>query len=151
MKAPSLAGLPRWYVSDQLRKFRGGERGGDSKDAPGHLMHMTAFKLDDRIIAYLGRYVQNLKPVNNRHTKDFDSKEKGKELYLKNCKSCHGENGVGNKPDRVPPLDKQPDWYLLNQMHNFEKKLRKHSEQQIPKLSEQQMKNIAAYLTALKN
>ena len=27
MNAPSIAGLPRWYVTDQLRKFRSDQRG----------------------------------------------------------------------------------------------------------------------------
>lgn len=150
MKAPGLAGLPRWYVSDQLRKFRTGDRGGKTEDTSGYLMHMTALKLDDRIIAYLGRHVQNLETEVKRKTKEFGSAEHGKKLYEKNCSSCHGENGIDNKPERVPPLNKQPDWYLLSQMQKFEKKLRQHSSENIPKLNEEEMKNIASFLVGLK-
>ena len=103
MKAPSLGGLPRWYVSDQLRQFRAANRGGDSKDASGYLMHMTALKFDDRIIAYLGHYVQNLKPNKTRQTQNFGSEVKGKQLYATNCRNCHGEKGIGNKAERIPP------------------------------------------------
>ena len=151
MKAPAISGLPRWYVSDQLRKFRAGERGGDTKDASGYLMHMTALKLDDRIIAYLGRYVQNLKPVAARHTKDFGSENKGQETYNAKCSHCHGKEGIGNKSDRIPPLNKQPDWYLVNQLNKFQSSQRLHTQKEaIPKLSETEMKDVASYLANLK-
>ena len=45
MNAPSIAGLPRWYVTDQLRKFRRDQRGNHIEDAAGSLMQANALAL----------------------------------------------------------------------------------------------------------
>ena len=151
MKAPSIAGLPRWYISDQLRKFRSGERGNDKADASGQLMHQVSMGLDDRIIAFLGRYIQNLKPPAKRHTVDFKDTASQAAKYKKNCQSCHGEKAIGDKSQRVPPLNKQPDWYLINQLNSFQKGTRQHGRIKKPdRLSEGDIKAMAAYLAQLK-
>ncbi len=60
MNAPSIAGLPRWYVTDQLRKFRRDQRGYHEDDASGHLMQLNAMALDEQSIAFVGRHIESL-------------------------------------------------------------------------------------------
>lgn len=71
MNAPSIAGLPRWYVSDQLRKFRRDQRGFHEEDESGHLMQANAMALDEKSIAFVGRHIENLRPNLQRNTLDI--------------------------------------------------------------------------------
>ncbi len=48
MKAPPLSGLPDWYISNQLDKFKEGIRGAHSKDIEGASMRPMAMMLADR-------------------------------------------------------------------------------------------------------
>jgi cytochrome c553 len=149
LKVPAIAGLPRWYVSDQLRKFRYGTRGGHKDDTTGHLMKASTINLDERVIAFLGRYVQNLPIKQKRITKETKL-ENGKQLYEKNCQSCHSVNAVGDKRKRVPPLNIQLDWYLLAQLEKFSKGQRPHAKEKIKLDLETDAKPIVSYLTHLK-
>lgn len=149
LKVPSIAGLPRWYVTDQLRKFRFGERGEHSKDTAGQLMRQNTKSLDDKVIAFLGRYVSNMEPIKKKNTiKDADLK-KGKTIFTKNCIECHKADGSGDKTKRVPPLNIQPDWYILEQLIKFEKGQRLHSKDFRLNSWGKEAKDIAAYIGSL--
>lgn len=130
MKAPAIAGLPRWYVSHQLRQFSSGQRGGSAADKTGQLMTKMVQGLDDVTIALLGRYIQkHLSPLQQRQTLPSVSKKdliKGQRLYDKNCGSCHGKKATGDRSKFVPPLNRQQDWYLLNQIEKFTIGARQH-------------------------
>ena len=57
-KAPRLAGVDDWYLATQLRKFKSGVRGADSKDPEGRLMRPMARSLPDEnairnVVAYI--------------------------------------------------------------------------------------------------
>lgn len=150
LKVPSIAGLPRWYVSDQIRKFRYGQRGGHKDDTTGHLMKASTMNLQERDIAFLGRFIQNLKPKKVKNTIKGDL-HKGKTLYQKSCKSCHEENGNGDKSKRVPPLNVQLDWYLLAQIQKFRNGQRVHTKESLKfKLNKKDATDVALYLSKLK-
>ena len=146
MNAPSIAGLPRWYISDQLRKFRRDQRGFDEDDLAGKLMKANASALDERSIAFVGRYIESL-PVNpSRNTLNTPVSEEGIALYQQHCLSCHGENLEGNRSERIPPLNRQPDWYLLRQMENFSSGKRVHFESDKLVLSESEIEKIVSWI-----
>lgn len=149
LKVPSIAGLPRWYVTDQLRKFRFGDRGNHVKDTAGQLMRQNTKSLDDRVIAYLGRLISKMKPMEKRQTIKNADLEKGKTIFQKHCKECHQEDGSGDKTKRVPPLIFQPDWYLLEQLIKFENQQRLHSKDFRLNSWGKEAKDIAAYLSTL--
>jgi len=150
LKVPSIAGLPRWYVTDQLRKFRFGERGEHSEDTSGQLMRQNTKLLDDRVIAYLGRFVSKLKPKIKVASLKATDLEKGKVIFNKHCAECHKADGSGDKSERVPPLNLQPDWYLLEQLVKFEKQQRLHSAKFRMNSWGKEAKDIAAYIATLK-
>ncbi|MCZ6672464.1 MAG: hypothetical protein O7C75_05925, partial [Verrucomicrobia bacterium] len=97
MNAPSIAGLPRWYVSDQLRKFRRDQRGFHEEDESGILMQANAIVLDEKSIAFVGRYIENLAPNDQRNTLDIQISKTAKTLYLNNCANCHGDDAEGKR------------------------------------------------------
>ena len=154
MKAPAIAGLPRWYVSHQLRQFASGQRGGSAADKSGQLMTKMVQGLDDVTISLLGRYIQKQLPaMTQRRTMPRVAKRdinKGQSLFNKNCQSCHGTEAVGQRNKLAPPLNVQQDWYLLLQIEKFTIGARKHPV--IGKkinLDYPSYTKISAYLTSL--
>ena len=68
MKVASIAGLPRWYVAQQLRHFRDGKRGAHVNDVEGKMMQSMTQTLDDKSVAFLGKHIQGMKPLKKRQT-----------------------------------------------------------------------------------
>jgi cytochrome c oxidase subunit 2 len=61
MKAPPLAGLPDWYISNQLDKFKAGLRGAHPKDKEGASMRPMAMGLADRqAMDHVAAYISSL-------------------------------------------------------------------------------------------
>lgn len=148
--APSIAGLPRWYVTDQLREFRREVRGSHDEDQAGRLMQMKAKSLGDRELAFVGRYIESLPPNPERATLDLPAGAEGRTRYLADCASCHGANGEGDRSRRAPPLTRQPDWYLLKQLENFRQGQRQHVDgPDGPEPATDAAEAIVAWLAAL--
>ncbi len=63
VNAPRLAGVDDWYLATQIRKFKAGVRGGNSKDTEGRLMRPMARSLaDEDAIRNVVAYIATLKP-----------------------------------------------------------------------------------------
>jgi len=78
---------------------------------------------------------------------------KGSELY-KQCIQCHGDKGDGNPAQKAPRLAGQHDWYVLKQIQDIKAGVIRKNPVMIPfvsKLSEQDMKDLAAYISKLNN
>ena len=76
---------------------------------------------------------------------------KGAELF-KQCIACHGEKGDGNPAQKAPRISGQHDWYILNQLQDMKAGKTRKNPVMTPflnKLSEQDMKDLAAYITKL--
>ena len=147
MNAPSIAGLPRWYVTDQLRKFRREERGSHECDASGTLMQMKAMTLDERDLVFVAKFIESMEPSGGRKTMDMPSVGGIAKSYLSDCASCHGEMGEGNRAERAPPLTRQPDWYLLKQLANFREGKRPHTDDEARiSLSEDEARAMVAWI-----
>lgn len=76
---------------------------------------------------------------------------KGGTLYTAQCISCHGEKGEGNLAQKAPKLSGQFDWYIVKQLSEAKSGVRKSSvmASYAGKLSEQDMKDLAAYISKL--
>lgn len=77
---------------------------------------------------------------------------KGAELF-KQCILCHGEKGDGNVAQKAPRISGQYDWYVLKQLQDIKAGVTRKNPVMIPflnKLSEQDMKDLAAYVSTLK-
>lgn len=63
LKAPKLVGQADWYLIDQLKKFRSGQRGAGPGDATGAQMRAMVNVLpDDNAIADVVAYITTLQP-----------------------------------------------------------------------------------------
>jgi cytochrome c553 len=116
--APAIAGLPQWYVEDQLRGFQKEYRGDHADDLPGLRMRPMAVSLNrEGDVESVAQYVASLEPVYPQSTLHGDAGA-GAASYVV-CVACHGEDGLGNKDLHAPPIVQLDDWYLLTQLRNF--------------------------------
>lgn len=75
---------------------------------------------------------------------------KGKVLFA-TCIQCHGEAGMGNPEKKAPRISGQHDWYVVKQITEFKSGVRKNPDMlpYIGKLTEQDIKDLAAYIVTL--
>jgi cytochrome c oxidase subunit 2 len=120
--APAIAGLPVWYVSAQLNKFRDGIRGAHADDAEGLRMRPMSRTLEVRDVEPIAAYVAALPPVAPDRTLPGDA-EAGKAAYA-TCSACHGADGKGNEALKAPPIAQLDDWYISTQLYKFKSGVR---------------------------
>ncbi len=117
--APALAGLPRWYVQNQLRSFQAAHRGGAPFDTTGIRMKSMSWSLDlPGDLESVAEYVSTLAPTNPEPTLRGGDLQAGQAAYQM-CAACHGPDAGGNEAVHAPPLVGQSDWYLLVQLRKF--------------------------------
>lgn len=115
--APAIAGLPVWYVSAQLGKFRDGIRGAHADDAEGLRMRPMSRTILADDVAPVAAYVASLPPVAPDRELPGDAAA-GKASYA-TCAACHGPDGKGNEALKAPPIVQLDDWYVTRQLYKF--------------------------------
>jgi len=122
--APSIAGLPQWYVQRQLQKFHDGIRGTHFDDVSGMRMRPMALWLkDESYMAAVAGFAAALPIVKPAPLLQGGDAARGQALYGP-CIACHGPQGGGNEVLGAPPLDHESDWYLLTQLQHFKLRIR---------------------------
>jgi len=135
--APAIAGLPAWYVTNQLVKFSTGLRGKHFDDIEGMRMRPMSLWLTasqhaaqnlsgeapnpaevNSNIRDVAAFVGALPATNPAPTVAGGNAENGQTAYLA-CSSCHGQNGEGNQDVTSPPLAGQSDWYLVRSLEKY--------------------------------
>lgn len=157
--APSIAGLPEWYVQGQLTKFKAGYRGTHPADAGGLRMYPMSLTLrTPEQIAEIAAYVAAMpRPAANPVLEGGDA-ERGKQLFAP-CTACHGANAMGNQAMGSPPLVGISDWYMLTQLKHFKARIRGGNPNDTTGVQmagmanilpdEQAMKDVIAYIETL--
>jgi cytochrome c553 len=159
LEAPAIAGLPEWYVTAQLLKFRHGLRGMHPQDSAGMRMRPMARALpSDSDVQAVARYVAALPPLVQGSTTAGDPAS-GKVRYQL-CAGCHGPDARGMQPMQAPPLMFADDWYFLQQLDNFKQGIRGGDATSDPTgalmrsmavtLDEQAMRDVLAYIRTLR-
>ena len=157
--APSIAGLPEWYVENQLRGFRAGYRCLHFDDVSGMRMRPMALSLaSDAEIKDVAAYVGSLAPDSPPATLAGGDQTRGQTFYAP-CTACHGPDGKGNQALNAPPLAGVSDWYALTQLNHFRAGIRgtkpedKNGQLMRPMSmtlpDEQAMRDVIAYITTL--
>lgn len=124
VNAPSIAGLPQWYVEGQLKKFKAGGRGTHFDDITGMQMRPMAMSLaDDEDIKRVAGYVAQLPPRKPTPVVTGGDATRGKTLYTV-CVACHQADAAGNEALKAPPLTHANDWYMVNSLHKFKAGIR---------------------------
>ena len=157
--APSIAGLPAWYLEAQLTKFRTGARGAHPDDTEGLRMRAMSRQLRNpsevtAVAAYVSRLIPQ-RPPTTLHEGD----ERAGATSWAVCLACHGPTGGGQEALRAPPLRGQADWYLLTQLKKFKAGIRGTSPLDASGATmrpmsmllqdEQAMKNVIAHISTL--
>jgi cytochrome c oxidase subunit 2 len=156
--APAIAGLPAWYVSAQLERFRTGVRGHHADDIEG--LRMQAMSRQLRSEAEMGavaRHVSSLPRVTTTAAIGGGDAAAGQRAYLL-CASCHGVTGRGFEGGQVPPLAGLDDWYVAAQIRKFKNGVRGTMpgdafgpvmQAVAARLSAEDIDQVAAYVDAL--
>ena len=144
LRTPAIAGLPAWYVTAELAKFKGNIRGAHPDDSEGHRMRPMARALyHPGDIESVAEYVSKLPKVNVQHVLEGDVAA-GQARYVSVCIACHGPDGKGNQAMNAPPLVGQADWYMVAQLKKFKTGMRgAHPED----VSGSQMRAMSSTLT----
>jgi cytochrome c553 len=156
--APAIAGLPQWYVEEQLQGFQNGWRGDHASDLAGLRMRPMALSLTrEGDIESVSEYVASLAPVYPASTLHGNAGAGASSYQV--CVACHGENGLGNPDLHAPPIVQLNDWYLYNQLQNFRSGARGAREGDVwgatmrvnaLALSDQAMQDVIAYVQTLR-
>ncbi|MFW2390602.1 MAG: c-type cytochrome [Polyangiales bacterium] len=157
--APAIAGLDRWYVKAQLRKFKKSQRGWHADDMAGKRMQPMALAMNtDEKVDIIASYVASLPPISPAPTLEGGNVKTGK-IYFATCVQCHGADARGNLDEFGPPLAGASDWYLLTQLQNFKAGVRGTHADDITGAkmrpfsmtlpTEQAMKDVIAYIGTL--
>jgi cytochrome c oxidase subunit 2 len=117
--APAIAGLPQWYIENQLESFQAGWRGRHAEDLAGLRMRPMAVTLNrEGDIESVAQYVASLEqtfPASTLH----GNAGAGAALYEQVCVACHGAEGLGDPILQSPPIVQLPDWYLVQELQDF--------------------------------
>jgi cytochrome c oxidase subunit II len=157
--APSIAGLPAWYIVIQLNKFRDNERAGNFDDITGMRMRgMAKWLPHDSDVQSVAMYVESLPKVKDIQLTGGDP-AKGAALYAP-CSGCHGLNAEGMQAVGAPPLANTSDWYLHTQLRNYQQGIRGRDPRDVAGAAmgpmslilsdEQALKDVLAHIATLK-
>ena len=160
LNSPKIAGQEPWYLERQLKNFKAGIRGADSKDTYGMQMRPMALTLaDDQSIRDMAAYVSSI-PVERTVVPTIKGDvEAGKAAYVI-CQACHGSAGEGNKTLNAPKLAGLQDWYVTRQLKNFRSGIRgtksgdmfgmQMRPMAMSLANDEAINNVAAYIATLK-
>lgn len=126
--SPSIAGLPAWYVEDQLEQFRSGHRGSNSADIPGQQMRAISVSLTDSQIKEAAGYVSQMPGVLTAAPASKVDLERGRHIYANQCMECHRYNGKGEAVFHSAPLITLNRSYLKRQLENYRSGIRGAAE-----------------------
>lgn len=158
--APSIAGLPKYYVLEQLHKYRSGVRGAHFDDAEGLRMRPMSLTLGTETdVEAVAMYVASLTPAPPPPTIQGGDAAKGKEQFA-DCVACHGADAMGMEAVGSPPLVYQPDWYIARQIGKFKAGIRGANKKDAKGLTmapmagkledDQAVKDAVAYIITLR-
>lgn len=143
LMAPAIAGLPEWYLINQLRKFKTGARGAHPADISGLRMRPMARTLDSGVnternskeidLHTIAHHVSQLppKPQGKLTSGEFKGDPvNGQKIYAQagtGCVQCHSDTARAKLPKslwKAPPQENLEDWYMLEQLKKFKYRIR---------------------------
>ena len=146
---PQLAGQHATVIIKQIADIREGLR-----DNP--TMYPFAVTLSDaQELADVSAYIQTL-CIPREHgmgSKDSAILKQGEELYKKECTTCHGANGEGDKAKYYPVLAGQHYKYMLRQVTEIRDGKRRNANPDMVKIvkkySDRDLDAVVTYMSTL--
>ena len=149
---PRLAGQNAAYVARQLTDYKSGKRKSSTMQPMVEALSADDFRV-------LGEFFAT-RPPHGHEVQDPDVTQAGRHVFVRGnpstgvaaCAACHGADGHGS--DALPRLAGQHARYIENQLRLFNKRERTNDNAVMhavaSKMTEQEMKAVAAYLSGLK-
>lgn len=149
--SPRLAGLPAKYIAKELAYYRDGTR----KYAP-MVLSSGIKNMSDKDIKDISEYLATI----NLEKMDLPEipvskgdHERGRRLFRKECKTCHGPEAMGKPRKGAPMIAGQYASYILSQISKFRSKKRYHDDdpedETFDDFDQQQISALASFLTHL--
>lgn len=159
MLAPSLAGMPEWYLNEQMSMFIDGRRKATPEGGFGDEMVRLLKDTDPAELRRFAKHYSSLTPIKIKSELGGDPWN-GQVIYQGRgaCINCHLQTGKGDGVSGAPPITIIPEWYFLRQMRAFREGDRGgHSEDELiqcmvvaaSRLDEKECRDVAAYLEKL--
>lgn len=172
-KYPRLSGLPIAYIIKEIVLFRERLRPNISM-----VEHVEERQLSNAEVMDIAIYLNKIKlktrlSIIDENAPDFDAYarlqevksviqigrvkgdiKKGKKIYKKECKSCHGKKGEGDQKDATPMIAGQYIKYLWRQIDLYKKGARLHDEEDLSEeffkgFSDEELQDVMAYISLL--
>ena len=125
LNAPKLTGQSAWYLRRQIAAYKQGLRGTHEDDEFGRQMApMVATLFDQTAVENVIAYIHSLPDDPAPATVSGDA-ARGQALY-RGCVVCHRADGSGSHGTLAPRLAGMTDWYMAQQLHNFQAGIRGH-------------------------
>ena len=118
--APSIGGMPTWYIKLQIEKFQKGYRGSHPEDIHGQQMRAIALMLDEESLAEAAKKAASLPRIPTTSTNPNPPNTKvAQKMFADKCMICHRWNGSGEVAFRSSPLWGVQDWYHAAQLRKY--------------------------------
>ncbi|MDR2637537.1 MAG: c-type cytochrome [Zoogloeaceae bacterium] len=139
---PNLAGQNADYVLEQTRKFGSGQR----KD-PFMQGLIKALKEEEKIQISLFYASQNPRPMKTDPVKAAA----GRQVFVKYCARCHGNQGYGN--ETIPRLAGQHQEYVIMSVTRYRDRTGERQDplmfSAVAPLKDSEIQEVAAYLSTM--
>jgi len=143
---PRIANQHYRVLAKQLVDFRYGKRWDSRMESMADRHHLEGAQ----DIADVSEYVSQLAQPDARGVGGGEFVETGREIFEKDCQSCHGADAQGDAERGVPRLDGQHYGYLMRQMYDAvdgrRPALSKLHSQRIAPLDFQQVRAVSDFL-----
>ncbi|MCB1786997.1 MAG: c-type cytochrome [Chromatiaceae bacterium] len=153
MLAPRLADLPEWYLRKAIGDFKNHVRMDPLMMRTTGMDKMSESDIED-ISAYLSTIGLSQDPAFNIEMRT-GSVEAGEDLFMDDCKTCHGKDGFGIERKDAPPLAGQQHEYLQSTIELFKERKRHHDndpeDETFDDYSPQDLTDILAFVATLDN
>jgi cytochrome c553 len=150
--SPRLAGLSADYLAKELKFYRSGKRNYLPMIIASSIKTMSDKDIND-ISNYLAGI--NLRNLNLPKIPEYSKGDHklGKKEFMRECKTCHKKDGLGDMEDGVPPLAGQYGSYIFSQFKKFQNKERYHDDDPEDELfidyKDSELDNIISFVTKL--
>ena len=154
LNAPALAGLSQWYSYRQLLNYKKGIRGTNPEDILGQTMRLSILNISNAELNALAAYISKI--ASQKQEISIKGDVGTGKFVFEHCMSCHGEFGEGDKTIGAPRLTGQSDWYLYQQLINFQKGIRgqhpndlygRQMKDMADMFNDQMLKDVINYIT----
>lgn len=150
--SPRLAGLSADYLEKEIKFYRSGKR-----NYPPMTIASSIRSMSDKDIKDISEYLAgiNLRNLNLPKIPEYPKgvKKLGRKEFMRECRSCHKRNGLGDMKDGVPPLAGQYGSYIFSQFKKFQGRDRFHDNDPEDDIfndyEDSELDNIISFVTKL--